>query len=87
MYSDKGDVAYLLQNILTLILTNVIPENKIPYSFLDVRHQPLWFPLLAFVVIYGVGFLLSWAFYLLNRKWSWCWYKGIATQDYSSEQR
>ena len=60
--------------ILSLILTNVIPENKIPYSFLNVRHQPFWFIALAFVVVYGGGYLLSWLFYNLNRRLSWCWY-------------
>ena len=64
--------------ILTLILTYVIPENKIPYSFLDVRNQPFWFPLLAFVVIYGIGYLLSWMFYKLNLKLSWHCYYGVA---------
>ena len=63
--------------ILTLILTNVIPENKIPYSFLDVRNQPFWLPFLAFIVIYGTGYLLSWLFYKLNLKLSWLWYRGI----------
>ena len=63
--------------ILTLILTYVIPENKIPYSFLDVRNQPFWFPLLAFFVIYGIGYLLSWVFYRLNLKLSWYWYRCV----------
>ena len=57
--------------ILTLIITYVIPENKIPYSFLDIRHQPVWFILLAFVVVYGGGYLLSWLFCWLNLKLSW----------------
>ena len=64
--------------ILTLILTNVIPEKKIPYSFLDVRNQPLWYPVLAFVSIYGNGYLLSWVFYKLNLKLSWQWYHDVA---------
>lgn len=63
--------------ILTLILTNVVPENRIPYSFLDVRHQPFWYPLLTFLFVYGVGYLLSWLFYTLNLKLSWNWFKEI----------
>ena len=63
--------------ILTLILTNVIPESKILYSFLDVRNQPFWLPLLAFLVIYGSGYMLSWVFYKLNLKLSWLWYRKI----------
>ena len=67
--------------ILTLILTNVVPEDKIPYSFLDVRNQPFWYPLLAFAVIYGNGYLLSWIFYQLNLKLSWQWYRKVAKTD------
>lgn len=63
--------------ILALILTNVIPENKIPYSFLDIRNRPFWFPLLTFIVVYGTGYLLSWVFYRLNLKLSWFWNKEI----------
>ena len=64
--------------MLTLILTYVIPENKIPYSFLNIRHQPFWFVLLAFVVVYGFGYLLSWLFSWLNLKLSWIWYSNVA---------
>lgn len=64
--------------ILTLILTYIIPENKIPYSFLDVRNQPFWFILLAVIVVYGGGYLLSWLFYTLNLKLAWIWYRDIA---------
>ena len=64
--------------ILTLILTYIIPEEKIPYSFLNIRHQPVWFVLLAFAVIYGGGYLLSWLFYRLNLKLSWVWYRNVA---------
>ena len=63
--------------ILTLILTYVVPENKIPYSFLDVRNQPFWFILLAVIVVYGGGYLLSWLFYTLNLKLAWVWCRGI----------
>ena len=64
--------------MFTLIMTNVIPENKIPYSFLNVRNQPVWFPVLAFFLILGIGYLLSWAFYRLNLKMSWLWYRRVA---------
>ena len=64
--------------MLTLILTYVIPENKIPYSFLNIRHQPFWFVLLAFVVVYGFGYLLSWLFSWLNLKLSLIWYSNVA---------
>ena len=63
--------------ILTLILTYVVPENRIPYSFLDVRNQPFWFPLVTALFICGIGYLLSWLFYKLNRKLSWLWFKDV----------
>ena len=67
--------------ILTLIITNIIPDNKIPYSFLDIRHQPFWYVLLAFVVVYGGGYLLSWLFYRLNLKLSWIWYSNVTKKS------
>ena len=63
--------------IMTLILTYVIPEKQIPYSFLNVRHQPFWYIALAVIVIYGSGYLLSWLFSYLNFKLSWLWYRHI----------
>lgn len=60
---------------ITCILLNIIPENKIPYFFLNVRNQPLWFTLIAVLVVYGLGYLLSWMFSALNRKCSWLWYR------------
>ena len=71
--------------ILTLIITNIIPENKIPYSFLDIRHQPVWYILLAFIVVYGGGYLLSWLFYRLNLKLSWIWYRNVARKTGSGK--
>lgn len=72
--------------MITLILTNVIPEDKIPYSFLDVRNQSIWFLLLTFCVAYGVGYFLSWLFIFLNRKLSWLWYKGVTLSQEKKEQ-
>ena len=63
--------------ILTLILTNAVPEPMIPYSILKVRNQPFWYILITVVVVYGGGYLLSWLFYALNLKLSWLWYRGV----------
>lgn len=60
---------------IVCILLYIIPEEKIPYFFLNVRHQPLWFTILAIAVIYSLGYLLSWWFSELNRKLSWAWYR------------
>ena len=72
-------------SMLTLILAYVIPENKIPYSFLDIRHQPVWYILLAFIVVYGSGYLLSWMFSWLNLKLSWIWYSNVAREKGSGQ--
>ena len=72
-------------SMLTLILTYVIPENKIPYSFLNIRHQPVWFVLLALIVIYGSGYLLSWMLSRLNLKLSWIWYRDVARKTGSGQ--
>ena len=71
-------ISVYIISVLALILTGVIPENKIPYSCLDVRNQPFWYPLFAFVFLYGIGYLMSWVFYRLNLKLSWRWYRGVA---------
>ncbi len=54
-----------------------LPENRIPYSFLDVRNQPFWFPLVTALFICGIRYLLSWLFYKLNRKLSWLWHRNV----------
>lgn len=46
--------------MISLILLNVIPESKIPYSFLNVRHCAPWYLLLAFVVLFGNSIAVSW---------------------------
>lgn len=62
-------ILYAVTMVL-LILLNVIPENKIPYSFLNVRHiSPLYLGF-AIVVIFGSGYLFSWLFSSLNRRFS-----------------
>ena len=43
-----------------------------------MRNQPFWFILLAVIVVYGGGYLLSWLFYTLNLKLAWIWYRDIA---------
>lgn len=57
--------------IETLIVTNVVPNEKIPYSFLDFKNTSIWFILFAFVVVYGISYLLSWLYIDLNKKVYW----------------
>lgn len=66
--------AYMI-GILACILTGIVPREKIPYFFLDIQNQPLWFSLIAFALISLLGFALSWAFSELNRRAYWLWFK------------
>ncbi len=60
--------------IVSLILWGVIPQSEIPYSFLEVNTRPLWYILLAGVIIYAGAYFLSWGYIELNKKISKSWY-------------
>ena len=64
--------------MVVLILTGVVPENKIPYSFLNVKHGISWITVAVGALVFGAGYGLAWLFWLLNRKLSWRWYSKIA---------
>lgn len=66
--------------VLSLILTGIIPEEMIPYSFMDVAHMPALVVALCFVFVYGIGLLLSWLLSRWNQKLSWRWFRGVASQ-------
>ncbi|MEG2136915.1 MAG: hypothetical protein RR150_12570 [Clostridia bacterium] len=63
--------------IILCILTGIIPEVQIPYSFLNFCKYPLWYPALVAGVVCGWSYLLSWLFSELNRKAAWLWFKDI----------
>ena len=60
--------------IINLILWGFIPQDKIPYSFLEVNTRPLWYVLLAGVIIYSCAYFMSWGYISLNKKVSEKWY-------------
>lgn len=64
--------------IITLILTGVIPTERIPYFFLDVTHLPLLDLVTYFVMIYVIAISLSHLFSYLNRKLSWLFLRNLA---------
>ena len=66
--------------VVTLILTKAIPEGMVPYAFVDVLNTPALAIILSAVFIYGLSFLLSFVFYRLNKKLSWCWFRKIASK-------
>lgn len=63
--------------ILTLIVTDRIEGEMIPYFFLDVKNNPVWLTILAFIIIYGIGYLMGWFLSEANRRLSWLWFKGF----------
>ena len=63
--------------ILSLIVSGALERSLIPYSFLDITHNPVWLTVTAFVVIYGIAYLMSWFLSEINRKLSWIWFKGF----------
>ncbi len=65
--------------VLTLILTGIIPQEMIPYAFMDVANMPALAIALCFVFIYGTGFVLSYLLSRWNRKLSWLWFRGVAS--------
>ena len=60
--------------IISLILWGVIPQKDIPYSFLEVNTRPLWYILLAGVIIYAGAYFLSWGYIELNKRVAKSWY-------------
>ena len=60
--------------IINLILWGVIPQKDIPYSFLEVNTRPLWYILLAGVIIYASAYFLSWGYIELNKRVAKSWY-------------
>ena len=64
--------------ILTLVTTGALEHSLIPYFFLDVVHNPFWLSIVAFIVIYGIAYLMAWFLSEVNRKLSWKWYKGFS---------
>ncbi|MBR6113629.1 MAG: hypothetical protein IKQ10_00440 [Oscillospiraceae bacterium] len=64
--------------ILTLISTEHLPSDLIPYFFLDYRNQGFGIFAIAFVFVYGVAYLMSWGLSEWNMKFSWLWFRNIA---------
>ncbi|SCW46174.1 hypothetical protein SAMN02910456_01246 [Ruminococcaceae bacterium YRB3002] len=63
--------------ILTLIATDVIGHEQIPYFFLDIKNMSVAFTVFCFVFIYGVSFLLSWGLSRLNIRLYWRWFRNL----------
>ena len=71
-------VSYYAANMLTLIGTGLLPNELIPYFFLNYRENGWGVFIAAFVFVYGCGYLMAWGISEGNRKLSWLWFKGVA---------
>lgn len=54
--------------VITLIVTGWIPQDKIPYSFLDIYTQPVWSLVYFGAFIYSFAYLLSVVYTEWNRR-------------------
>lgn len=59
--------------VISLILTGALPQDKIPYSFLDFRTMPIWYIVYFGFFIYSFTYVLSFLFTNLNRRVSSFW--------------
>ena len=64
--------------IVPSILTGIIPQNKIPYSFLNFYTSNPFYILFSACFVFLGGYLISWMLSEWNRRASWLWYKNVA---------
>ena len=63
--------------ILTLIQSGVVVKKLIPYFFLDLEALGAPMSVAVFLIIYGIGYLLSLGLSTLNRKLYWNWFRNL----------
>ncbi len=78
IFRGTGFVTVYAIIIITLIQSGLLTQEQIPYFFLDFHNMSVWMIILAFAMIYGIGYGLSYVLSALNRKLSWRWFKLIA---------
>lgn len=63
--------------MLLCIFTGIVPENKIPYSFLNIYKSSAGYIAFAFFFVFTCGYFISWALSSLNIKADLLWFGGI----------
>ena len=63
--------------LVALIQSNVLKIDMIPYYFFNYRENGLALMIIAFILIYIIGYLMACLLSYLNRKLSWLWFKNI----------
>lgn len=71
--SSIGLIALYAAVMIPLIAAGVIPRRYIPYSFLDIGFQPLWYVLLAGVIVFLSAFLIARLLFWLNQRYEDKW--------------
>ena len=66
--------------VFLLIGSGLLPTELIPYFFLDVVHNSWWIPVIAFALIYGVAYFMSWWISECNRYLSWLWFYKVTEE-------
>ena len=59
--------------MIPLIALGVIPRRYIPYSFLDIGFRPLWYVLLAGMIVFSGAFLIAGGLFRLNQRYTDRW--------------
>ncbi len=67
--------------VISMIIMGLIPQESIPYSFLEIYTRPLWYILLFAVLVYSCAYFLSWALSEGNRRVSWIWTQKVGLQN------
>ena len=64
--------------IMTILFgLGILPPEKAPYSFLNFRDNSLLFSIACLIVIYIIGYSISFLMIILNKKLSWIWFTDL----------
>ena len=69
-----------VMHVLSLIASEILPTELIPYFFLDFRHVHWSVFAFAFVFVYSSAYLMAGRLSEWNRTLSWLWFKDITAK-------
>lgn len=61
--------------VITMIMLGFIPQDKIPYSFLDFQNRPAWYIVYFGCFIYSLTYVMSYFLTDGNSRMSSLWYR------------
>lgn len=65
--------------VISLIVTGLIPRDKIPYSFMDFNTHPSYYFFCFGIFIYSFAYVLSFVFTQINRRMARLWQNSVQT--------